>query len=141
MASVSGDGSLQLWNVDFADNDDDAKSCVPLSYYSEHTKEVYSVDWSKSVENPSMLTASWDCSIKLWDPIQTTSLATYMGHSQLVYSAKFAHQMSKVFASVSGDGYLKLWSVLDSRPSAAIRAHDAEVKTNYEKGVQNSTVD
>lgn len=73
------------------------------------------------------MTASWDCSIKLWDPNHSESLSTYTGHSELVFGAKFAHQMSKVFASVSGDGYLKLWSALDIRPSAAIKAHDGEV--------------
>lgn len=127
VACVSGDGSLQIWNVEADDTDEDPKHSLPRVYYKEHSKEVYSVDWSKSRQNPLLMTASWDRSIKLWDPNHSESLSTYNGHSELVFSAKFAHQMSKVFASVGGDGYLKLWSALDSRPSASIIAHDGEV--------------
>lgn len=128
IACTSGDGSLQIWNIESIDTDtDDPKNTKPQFYYREHSKEVYSVDWSKSKQNPLLMTASWDRSIKLWDPNHSESLSTYVGHTELVFSAKFAHHMSKVFASVSGDGYLKLWSALDSRPSAAVKAHDGEV--------------
>lgn len=128
VATVSGDGSLQLWDVDLYSADDDVgKACVPRAYCREHTKEIYSVDWSKSRQNSLLITASWDRSIKLWDPNYSQSLATYVGHLESVYCATFAHQMSKVFASTSTDGYLKLWSALESRPSASIRAHDGEV--------------
>lgn len=126
VACVSGDGSLQIWNIDIIETL--GKNAVPHCYYKEHTKEIYSIDWSKSNQHPLIMTASWDCSIKLWDPIHSKSLATYLGHSESIYCAKFAHQMSKVFASVSCDGYLKLWSALDNRPSASIKAHDAEVR-------------
>lgn len=128
MASVSGDGSLQIWDVDlYSVEEDVVKASVPRVYCREHTKEIYSVDWSKSRQHSLLVTASWDRSIKLWDPNYTQSLATYVGHSEPVYSAKFAHQMSKVFASTSTDGFLKLWSALESRPGASVKAHDGEV--------------
>lgn len=126
VACVSGDGSLQIWNIDIIETL--GKNAVPHCYYKEHTKEIYSIDWSKSNQHALIMTASWDCSIKLWDPNHSKSLATYLGHSESIYCAKFAHQMSKVFASVGCDGFLKLWSALDNRPSASIKAHDAEVR-------------
>lgn len=76
-----------------------------------------------------MLSASWDATIKLWDPLRKSSLCTYAGHEELVYGAKFSPHMANTFASVSGDSNLKLWNVLDWRPVASVKAHDAEVST------------
>jgi len=42
----------------------------------------------------------------------------------------FSPHIPNSFASVSGDGYLKLWnSVGAQRPTASVKAHDAEVLT------------
>lgn len=126
--SASGDGSLQLWNCGAVDDKNPAAAAmVPQTCYREHTKEVYSVDWSKTRQEQLMVSASWDCTTKLWDPLRTHSLSTYRGHSELVYNAKFALHMPNTFASVSGDGYLKIWNALSQRPTASVKAHDAEV--------------
>lgn len=121
VVSASGDGGLQLWNIG------SAAATGPKMCYREHTKEVYSVDWSRARDSPQMLSASWDCTIRLWDPVRTQSLSTYRGHAELVYSAKFAPLMASTFASVGGDGLLKLWSTQSARPVAWVKAHDAEV--------------
>lgn len=88
---------------------------------------MYSVDWCKNRQEQLILSASWDSTIKLWDPIRKSSLNTYIGHDELVYSAKFSFHSPNTFASVSGDGCLKLWNLLDTRPVASVKAHDAEV--------------
>lgn len=128
VVTASGDGGLQLWNIN-SDliGDSAAQPRSPKRCYVEHTKEVYSVDWSKARHDQLMLSASWDCSIKLWDPMRTASLSTYQGHSELVYSAKFALHMPNTFASCSGDGFLKIWNAMSNRPVAAVKAHQAEV--------------
>lgn len=120
VVTASGDGGLQLWNIA-------SPAPGPKLCYREHTKEVYSVDWSRARDTQLMLSASWDCTIKLWDPVRTQSLSTYRGHAELVYSAKFAPHMANTFASVGGDGLLKLWSTQSGRPVAWVKAHDAEV--------------
>lgn len=67
-----------------------------------------------------------------WDPESEVCLSTFSGHSQLVYTATFSPHSPATFASVSGDGHLKLWTCTESsRPAAVIKAHDAEVITNY----------
>ncbi|XP_026473457.1 peroxisomal targeting signal 2 receptor [Ctenocephalides felis] len=131
--TASGDGGLQLWNITNVPT-------MPHSVYKEHKKEVYSVDWSRTRQEQHMLSASWDCTVKLWDPNRLTSLSTYLGHSQLVYNAMFSRHIPNTFASVSGDGFLKLWNTLNSqRPDASIKAHDAEVLScdwcKYEQNV------
>lgn len=66
-----------------------------------------------------------------WDPESEVCLSTFSGHSQLVYTATFSPHSPATFASVSGDGHLKLWTCTESsRPAAVIKAHDAEVITN-----------
>ena len=124
VVTASGDGVLQLWDID-------SNSNTPKCCYAEHTKEVYSIDWNNTRHEQLMLSASWDCSIKLWDPMRKHSLMTYMGHSQLVYNAKFSVHMANTFASVSGDGYLNLWNTMNPNPVARIKAHDAEVCLFY----------
>ncbi|CAH1374715.1 hypothetical protein MTP99_016033 [Tenebrio molitor] len=120
VVSASGDGGLQLWNLT-------APNTPPVTFW-EHKKEVYSLDWSRTRQEQLILSASWDCSIKLWDPNRQSSLSTFCGHSQLVYGAMFSTHVPNCFASVSGDGTLKLWSTLNPQsPTSSFRVHDAEV--------------
>ncbi|CAG2057898.1 unnamed protein product [Timema podura] len=63
-----------------------------------------------------------------WDPNRPNSLATFLGHSQLVYNAMWSPHVPACFASVSGDGALKIWnSHIPQRATMTLRAHDAEV--------------
>lgn len=134
MISACGDGGIQLWEID--SNSNDLPSTLsgynkPKSLYLEHTKEVCSVDWCSSAQNPSFLSSSWDCSVKLWNPERSQSLRTYNGHSELVYEAKYAKHMPNIFASVSGDGFLKLWDILMQQSFSATVAHpESEVSFN-----------
>ncbi|KAF4524740.1 hypothetical protein B566_EDAN013808 [Ephemera danica] len=131
VVSASGDGTLQLWNL--------AAPLAPPQTFREHKKEVYSVDWSQTRQEQLILSASWDCTVKLvmltvvayeWDPTRSTSLSTFLGHSQLVYNAMWSPHVASCFASVSGDGTLRIWSSLaPQRPSVTLRAHEAEVLT------------
>lgn len=57
VVSASGDGGLQVWDLS-------RPAMAPLSL-REHKKEVYSVDWSRTRQEQHILSASWDCSVKL----------------------------------------------------------------------------
>lgn len=120
--SASGDGTLQIWNL----------TCpqTPVKTLKEHKKEVYSVDWNQSRSEQYVLSASWDCSVKLWDPTCSQSLATFLGHTELVYNAMWSPHIPFTFASVSGDGSLRIWDThTRQRPQIRAQAHDAEVLT------------
>lgn len=72
-------------------------------------------------------------SIKLWNPDYIISLNTYESHSKLVNAVKFAKNMTNVFASVSADGYLKIWNTSHPRPIASILVqNDTEVSIQNE---------
>lgn len=101
LLSASGDGSVQLWNL----NDD---KLTPTRIYKEHSKEVYSLSWSRHFST-KFLTSSWDSTLKLFDVNNPGSLVTYHGHTDLAFSANFSPFNANTFASCSCDGTLKLW--------------------------------
>lgn len=127
--SVSGDGTMQLWNLESL-SDESPLANLPQMIYKEHRKEIYSIDWLSVRSDNFLLSASWDGTIKLFDPNSTSSLCTYSGHSKLVYNAMFSPLIPNTFASVSADGYLKIWNVFNKdRPIASLKSHDGEVLT------------
>lgn len=120
IVTASGDGSLQLW--------DTSKPQAPIMVYREHTKEAYSVDWSQTRDEQLFISASWDATIKLWDPKCEKSLVTLMGHENLIYQAVWSPHLSGCVASVSGDGTLRIWNVQKhNKPSMTLRACNGEV--------------
>ncbi|TMW52168.1 hypothetical protein DOY81_002727 [Sarcophaga bullata] len=134
--TASGDGSLQIWSgLDVAFNADVEANCFkvpqkPVACLCEHKNEVYSVDWSEKWNYHQILSASWDGSIKLWDCNRQKSVATYMGHSDLIYTAKFSPLVANIFASVGTDGLLNLWNSFDfsGKPLMAVKAaHETEI--------------
>jgi len=76
----------------------------------------------------TLLSASWDCTLKLWDCNRQSSITTFVGHSDLIYGAKFSPLIANLFASVSTDGHLNLWNSLDfaGKPLMSIEAHASE---------------
>ncbi|KAL4122272.1 hypothetical protein QTP88_014637 [Uroleucon formosanum] len=121
LVTGSGDGTVQMWNYKYP-------SQKPVRTFNEHKKEVCSVDWCQNSVDDFLLSASWDCSVKLWDPNRYCSLTTYKGHDRLVYEAKWSPFLSSCFASVSGDGMLDIWDCSSPlRPRVKINAHQAEI--------------
>ncbi|KPJ11673.1 Peroxisomal targeting signal 2 receptor [Papilio machaon] len=114
-ACGAGDGTVVIWRGGCA---------AALRVLRGHRSEVCSVEWPRS----HILSASWDTTVKLWDPESEACISTFAGHSQLVYTAAFSPHSAATFASVSGDGHLKIWTCMEPvRPAAVVKAHDAEV--------------
>lgn len=144
LVSACGDGGIQLWEID--SNSNDLPPTIsgynkPTSTYYEHTKEVCSVCWSSFTQNPSFLSSSWDGSIKWWNPEYNQSLQTFTDHTKLVYEVGFAKHLKSVFASVGGDGYLKLWDAALQQPVTSILAHpDSEVNSATHTILESLTI-
>jgi peroxin-7 len=137
VVSVSGDGTMQLWNLESI-KDESPLNNFPQMIYKEHRKEIYSIDWMTARSENLLLTASWDCSIKLWDPNTTTSLCTYMSHSKLIYNASFSPIIPNTFASVSADGFLKIWNIFNKdRPVACLQSESEILSVDWCKFDQN----
>lgn len=131
LIAVSGDGSVQLWNL--------AKDGFPMMVLKEHTKEVYGVDWSQTRDQHFILSASWDRTVKLWDPERPASLATFVGHNSIVYSAMWSPLVPGCFASAAGDGILRIWDVRHPQSARMFMNAGAEVVScdwcKYDKNI------
>lgn len=128
-ATASGDGSLQIWSgLDGDSALEELTPKQPLLCLQEHKNEIYSLDWGEKWNYHTLLSASWDCTLKLWDCNRQNSITTFVGHNDLIYCAKFSPLIANLFASVSTDGHLNLWNSLDftGKPLMSIEAHASE---------------
>jgi peroxin-7 len=122
LITCSGDGSLQLWDLGLR-----ARGVRgPARVYREHSKEIYSVEWSQTRGEALFVSGSWDASCKLWDPHSPRALATFQEHTGVVYAVACAPHRPSGFASVGGDGMLKIWDGRSPVSAASILAHEYE---------------
>ncbi len=75
----------------------------------EHGDSVYSVAFSP-VDNTLLASGSSDGTVKLWDVVNQTNVATLEEHAGGVVSIAFSPN-GMLLASGSGDGTVKLWNV------------------------------
>ncbi|GAA99599.1 uncharacterized protein L969DRAFT_411797 [Mixia osmundae IAM 14324] len=123
IVSASGDGSIKLWDIALND--------FPIRNWHEHQREVFSVDWN-NLDKSTFASSSWDHTIKLWRPELPHSLQTIPAHSACVYAALFSPSQPQTLASVSSDGFLKVWDLnsptaASGNASLAIPAHPTEI--------------
>lgn len=108
LASCSDDGTAKVWSL---------KQEGPLVDLRLHTKEIYSIKWSptgpgsNTPARPLVLaTASFDATVRLWDPVTGACLACLAQHSEPVYSVAFSPD-GEFLASGSLDCWLHVWAV------------------------------
>ncbi|XP_033239134.1 peroxisomal targeting signal 2 receptor isoform X2 [Drosophila pseudoobscura] len=78
-ATASGDGSLQIWSgldAEAAEGQETPKQ--PLICLQEHKNEIYSLDWGEQWNYHTLLSASWDRTLKLWDCNRQHSITTFV---------------------------------------------------------------
>ncbi|KAH9259347.1 hypothetical protein BASA81_002390 [Batrachochytrium salamandrivorans] len=120
LVTCSGDGSIKLFDLN-------ARDGFPIANWKEHGQETASVDWNL-VSKSTFVSASWDKTCKLWDPVLgTRSVRTFAEHYGSVYNAQWSPRNPSAFVSCSGDGSFKIWDVNSPRSSLTVQAHTGEV--------------
>lgn len=125
--SGSADGYIQIWNIGDEDYCDDLR---PVHLIQAHSAIIDSVHWNVvRSDNPSVITASRDFSIKQWDTNNGDLINTFNGHSCIIYECSWSPLISSVFASCSGDGTFSIWNIKHSpnRPCMTIPVTNSEV--------------
>uniref|UniRef100_A0A674P771 Peroxin-7 n=1 Tax=Takifugu rubripes TaxID=31033 RepID=A0A674P771_TAKRU len=108
---------------------------------------LFDVSWSETNEHV-LVAGGGDGSLQLWDttnqnaPLRVVkehtqewdaalgqSLTTLRGHEGVVYSTIWSPHIPGCFASVSGDGTLRVWDVKRAACRLAVPAHQAEILT------------
>ena len=90
----------------------------------EHGDYVYSVAFSP-VDNTLLASGSSDSTVKLWDVVNQTNVATLKGHAGAVGSVAFSPN-GMLLASGAGDGTVKLWDVETHTNVATLEGHTNE---------------
>jgi len=123
VVTAAGDGSLQLWDLGVTD-----RVPGPIKVFKGHGAEAVSVHWNQTRLDSTFLSGSWDHTIHLWNPAADVPVASFSEHLGLVYQVVWSPRKPGVFASVSGDGTLKVWDVRGGpHAQQTFRAHETEV--------------
>ena len=133
VVTASGDGDIKLFDVA-------AGRAFPIMRFREHTKEVFSVNWNM-VQRDIFCSASWDGTIKVWNPTRPDSMTTLhtpvavgaaaappapvptppMTANQkpmapnnnpvCIHNAKFSPHSPNLIASAHADSHVRIWDI------------------------------
>ncbi|KAF5839472.1 putative Notchless [Dunaliella salina] len=116
MASGSDDYTMFLWSP--------STSKQHVARMTGHVQTVNQVCFSP--DGRLLLSASFDKSVKLWDGVKGTFLATLRAHVGPVYQVAWSSD-SRMIVSGSKDSTLKLWDVKTRRLKVDLPGHADEV--------------
>jgi denticleless len=86
-----------------------------------HANAIFDVEWNTMDNDNTMLTASGDQTIKLWDVATQAELCVFKGHKGSVKSLKFQPHNPHLFASGARDGHMLLWDTRSANPVHTLR--------------------
>jgi len=100
LASGSKDGKIQVWKVQTG-------QCL-RRYEKAHTKGLTSIIFSK--DSSQLLTASFDCSLRIHGLKSGKLIKEFTGHTSFVNDAVYSVDGHQV-VSASSDGTVKIWNI------------------------------
>eukprot|EP01133_Synstelium_polycarpum_P003628 gene3628-4157_t len=120
LASCSDDATAKIWTTD-------SDEC--LHDLKKHVKEIYMIKWSPTgpgSANPNkrlvLASASFDSTVKVWDPESGSMLYNFTKHLDPVYTVSFSPN-GEYLASGSFDKYLYIYSVKDGTMVKSFKGH------------------
>jgi WD40 repeat protein len=92
--------------------------------FKGHQEVVYDAKFLP--DGKSLVTASFDQTLKLWDVATQSTLRTMEGHTGIVLTVDVSPD-GKMIASGSSDRTIRLWDVPNSDPISTTKVHDSPV--------------
>lgn len=100
-----------------------ADAQAPIEFKG-HEEVVYDAKFLP--DGKSLVTASFDQTLKLWDVATQSTLRTMEGHTGIVLTVDVSAD-GKMIASGSSDRTVRLWDVPNSDPISTTKVHDAAI--------------
>ena len=99
----------------------DAVTGSQMAVFSGHTNRVFSLTFLPN--GTSLVSGSWDKSIKLWDMQTGGVIKTFQGHTRPVYSVSISVDCTTI-ASGSSDNTIRLWDIQTGECYLTIQQED-----------------
>ena len=116
IVTASDDFTMYLWEP--------LKSSKPICRMTGHQKLVNYVSFSP--DGRYIVSCSFDNSVKIWDGIKGTFLASLRGHVALVYQCAWSPD-SRLLVTCSKDTTLKVWDIRSKKLMIDLPGHADEV--------------
>jgi len=124
LASASDDQYLKIWTLN---------SGLAHDLHA-HSKEVFSLRWSPAgpgSTNPNgtayLASASFDKTVKIWDPTRGICMHKLVGHQDSVYSIAFSPDNQILASGGSTDGFCYLWDVRSGNKLGSYKLNEGGV--------------
>lgn len=101
LASCTNKGKINIW---------DATTGARVSTLTGHTKRLNSAAFSPN--GRTLISGSWDRTLKIWDWNQGIPIRTLVGHTRKVNAVAISPD-GQFIVSGSHDGTVKIWGILD----------------------------
>jgi WD40 repeat protein len=89
-----------------------------------HNGAVNSVAWSHDATR--LASASWDRTVKIWDPATGQCVSTLEGHSSAIGSVAWSHDATRL-ASASWDRTVKIWDPATGQCLSTLEGHSSAI--------------
>jgi len=102
----------------------DAKTGKLITNLEGHTERVYCLAWT--AEGNTLISGSWDCSIRTWNTTTWQQIHVLTGHTGVVYDIAISPN-GPILASASWDDTARLWNLENGLPIGAPLRHPDSV--------------
>lgn len=101
-----------------------AASAQELAPLTGHTDPVYAVEFSP--DGKSIVTASFDKSLKIWNAEKRETVRTLNGHTGIILTLAISNDGKRI-ASGALDNTIKLWDFATDKPTHNLTGHSSQV--------------
>ncbi|KAG1822650.1 Serine/Threonine protein kinase with WD40 repeats, partial [Suillus subaureus] len=110
---------VKIWNL---------KTGELVATLKGHTEEVFFLVWPEAPDGKTLISGSYDQSIRTWDTTTWKQIAVLEGHTEGVFAIAISPN-GRILASASEDKTARLWNLSNNQPISSPLQHQPLVKS------------